>query len=72
MKTFKILMAGLGAASLAVASSASAAPVRASADTAEESNAMGGNWVAIIGVLLVVALAAIAAFGDDDESPVSP
>lgn len=71
MKVLKSALVGLAGASLLMAPAASAAPVR-NAESANEANSLGGSWLAIIGVALVVALAAIAAFGDDDDKPTSP
>jgi len=69
-------LAALAGATLALstvaASPAMAAPVERSAQSAEETNEIGSKaWIGIIAALLVVALAAIAAF-DDNDSPVSP
>ncbi len=50
-----------------------AAPVERASQSAEEANEMGGGaWLGIIGAALVVALAAIAAFDDNGDNPVSP
>lgn len=71
MKISHTLWAGLAAASLA-ATPALAETNRASAPT-EDASEMGGSgaWIAIAGVILVVALAALAAFDDDDDIPIS-
>lgn len=71
MRHFRRALVLLGGASLAV-SPAAAAPIERNSKTAEEVNSIGsGDWIGIVGALLVVALAAVAAFGDDD-APVSP
>lgn len=69
MKLSHQLLAGLAAASLAA--TPALAETRASAPT-EDASEMGGGgaWIAIAGVILVVALAALAAF-DDDDVPIS-
>ncbi|MCT2559357.1 hypothetical protein N0B51_10240 [Tsuneonella sp. YG55] len=71
MKYIRRMLAGLVGASI-VMSPAYAAPATRSSEAAEESSSLSsGTWIGIIGALLVVALAAIAAFDDNDE-PVSP
>lgn len=71
MKISHRLLAGLAAASLA-ATPALAETNRAAAPAEDTSEIGGGaSWLAIGGMILVIALAAIAAFGDDDEFPVS-
>lgn len=71
MKLSHTLLAGIAAASLA-ATPAIAQNSRASAPTEDTSEIGGGTpFLAIAGVILVVALAALAAFGDDDDNPVS-
>lgn len=72
MKVMKNVLAGLAVATL-VASPAVAAPsARASQGAEQFSDMGGGNWVGIIGAILVVALAAVAAFGGGEDDPVSP
>lgn len=72
MKIVKNILAGVAVATL-VASPAVAAPTARASQGAEETSEMGGgNWVGILGALLVVALAAVAAFGGGNDDPVSP
>ena len=64
-------MVALAATSLA-ATPALAQSSRTSASTEECSELGGdGSMIAIAGVILVVVLAALAAFGDDDDEPLS-
>lgn len=71
MTLLKKTLAGLAVASLAI-SPAVAAPTDRGSPAVEDANAMGGDWLGILGAILVVALAAFAAFGDDDDEAVSP
>lgn len=71
MKFARNFFLGLAGASLAV-SPAIAAPAGRSAEPVEDANSIETTgWIGIIGVILVVALAVIAATNDDDN-PVSP
>ena len=70
MKLIRNALVGIAGISLA-ASPVLAAPSDRGSEAVTESSEMGGTWVGILGVALVVALAAIAAFGGDDD-PVSP